>query len=542
MDALQASAPLVRANVQFLQARIGNQAVQRLLRAGSISLPRIQRNGTGIAADEASDQYVGEASSVITDTEWNRRNPKQRAQDLISLASRRLEALGMPRITGALGFNLSGGTNAAFIPAVWFIQMAERMVTDDRTAEGRARLVAAIYHEARHAEQYYRVAAMLARDGGKDAGTIKDELKLRADIAEAAAKDGAEQAQRKRPKKGTALAGEAERRQKEEAGWHQAMMLYQVMSQEKKKIDDEYDAAQRDYKRDPTDQGIQARYRMAWDQRRQAYIMYQKTAVELDAWAIQGRVEEKLGFTANTLETEMEDMARHERDPRLASRTKPQGPQEKAVGTPSVALGVYLTAPTIQSPTPIPSSATTNTPTGIGNPGRSRQRIIPPVQSLVNNTNTPSLPEATTDAPPLASPTSPSPLTPPTLTPTGIGNPGRPRQPIIPPARTLVNTNTGIGNPGRSRQRIIPPVQSLVNTPSLPGATTNTPRPDLPGNSPTPDAQPSSVTVFTKDTEDPLNLHLKRIQRHAVPPELDEVVADAKQDRGNAKEPDEDHR
>ena len=124
--------------------------------------------------------------------------------------------------------------------------------------------------------------------------------------------------------------GAEQRREYAEAkAWHEASTRYRDMTIKKDETEKEYYAAKATQATDPE------RYKAAWLQYRQAYKLYQSTAVEADAWAVGGKVESQLGFKPNDLETELAKMPA---DPRtfkaITTGDTPSTPlRSRAIGT-----------------------------------------------------------------------------------------------------------------------------------------------------------------------------------------------------------------
>jgi hypothetical protein len=335
-----------------MQRTAGNRAVQRLLaaRAAAVAPPvnggtvSIQRNGTGLADAGAVGQFTANITAPIAAWDSYGDDLEKRQRALFEPATRQLEALGAPRITSLLKHEHYGGesTYAAFMPATWMVLINPSGLRANASDEAKARLAGTIYHEIRHAEQYYRIARMLA---GKGAETELSTLGLRADVIAHARKNPLSRPQQsKQPKRGAfesdekfqsrmadfQQGAEQEREYQEAKAWHEATIRYHDMTVKKDETEKEYYAAKATADTDPE------RYKAAWLQYRQAYKLYQSTAVEADAWAVGGKVEFQLGFQPNTLETELAKMPA---DPRTfkpigAATSTPQPPMRpRAVGT-----------------------------------------------------------------------------------------------------------------------------------------------------------------------------------------------------------------
>jgi hypothetical protein len=334
--------------IQQMQRSAGNRAVQRLLagRAAAVTPPisgrpnavSVQRNGTGLAGAGAIGEFTANIKAPLAAWDSHGADLEKRQRALFEPATRQLEALGAPRITSMLKHEHYGGdsTFAAFMPATWMVLINPRGLQANATDEEKARVAGAIYHEIRHAEQYFRIARMLAGEGAEQELSA---LGLRADVVAQARKNPLPRPQ-SAPKKGLLESDkefgpreqgfkEQQREYQEAKAWHEATIRYHFMTVKKDETEKEYYAAKATQATDPE------RYKAAWLQYRQAYKLYQSTAVEADAWAVGGKVESQLGFKPNTLETELAKMPA---DPRtfkpITTGDTPSTPlRSRAIGT-----------------------------------------------------------------------------------------------------------------------------------------------------------------------------------------------------------------
>ena len=144
-------------------------------KAGPRTLPILIPQG--LATEAQLDAYTSDVKGKHA--ELAKETPAQRATELLALINARLAAVGVPPCT--LGKE-SGGDASQFHAGDWTIDMSARELADP---DGAA---ATIYHEARHAEQAFRIARMLA-GRGKNAAQIAAELGLeKTEIADAAVK------------------------------------------------------------------------------------------------------------------------------------------------------------------------------------------------------------------------------------------------------------------------------------------------------------------------------------------------------------------
>jgi hypothetical protein len=111
---------------------------------------------TGIQEPGNIEQYVhevwGEANSCM--------DPSVRAAAVIGHINEQLATQGVPAI--GWRFEASHGTGAVFDFLTWYVELGDSPysmdVADNATPDQQAWQVQAVYHEARHAEQWYRMA------------------------------------------------------------------------------------------------------------------------------------------------------------------------------------------------------------------------------------------------------------------------------------------------------------------------------------------------------------------------------------------------
>lgn len=175
-----------------LQRTIGNQAVQQLISTSSSARSaKIQRAEIGLEQSESSDSFVGKGYAYWSNDANKDKSVSDYASHLIKLVNAELGKFGVPatkhdfRTTGDVG---------AFRKYEWTIyfntdQLNENGATVGALSQKHAADIAdTVYHEARHAEQAYRVARMLAGQG-KSGDDIASELFIPAEVAEKALSD-----------------------------------------------------------------------------------------------------------------------------------------------------------------------------------------------------------------------------------------------------------------------------------------------------------------------------------------------------------------
>jgi hypothetical protein len=140
---------------------------------------------SGMGAHFAVEQYVGVAKKLQEN--WARLpSPRSRAMVLVNGANFELAHFDVP-VVGCKMTHLDTD-NGQFDSADWVLDLNperfEKATVDDSEAADVARTV---YHEARHAEQDFRMARMLAARP-MSASAIAEKLDMRDDVAAAAKK------------------------------------------------------------------------------------------------------------------------------------------------------------------------------------------------------------------------------------------------------------------------------------------------------------------------------------------------------------------
>jgi hypothetical protein len=181
--------------VSQLQRTYGNSYVQRLLKFGPNSGPAVSRK---VEAGIVQRAPTGIATAVITrvfatnaNTFWKEVSNKDKPlKDLADFLMQKVnEKLPYP----CQPVYASSGDTGAFSRVKWTIEMntsafSKRGITKvgDLNKDEVADIVDTIYHEARHAEQAFRIAQMKAKEG-KTAQQIVTAMSIPAVVAAAAA-------------------------------------------------------------------------------------------------------------------------------------------------------------------------------------------------------------------------------------------------------------------------------------------------------------------------------------------------------------------
>jgi hypothetical protein len=138
---------------------------------------------SGLADQERTEEFVGQAQAVEAD--WaTLGDAQQRADRLMEAVNQHLRDSDVPECTSRLT-NL--GNNAGeFSFQNWRIDLGQlpfgrATITNEEAAD----IANTVYHEARHAEQWFRIAQMLA-GRGRSAAQIAREMFIQPEIAQAA--------------------------------------------------------------------------------------------------------------------------------------------------------------------------------------------------------------------------------------------------------------------------------------------------------------------------------------------------------------------
>jgi len=159
---------------------------------------------TGIATQLALDRYVAAAKQVEQD--WTSLDPDGRANRLGDAANAELAAIGVPEVGVRLKY--LGAPEGRFDNLPWNIDLNATRFDPSTTTTGRMATVAStVYHESRHAEQWFRMARLEAGQG-KNAAAIASELDIAPRVAAAAEK--------------SPLTGDSQQA-KEAATWHKSV-------------------------------------------------------------------------------------------------------------------------------------------------------------------------------------------------------------------------------------------------------------------------------------------------------------------------------
>jgi Putative peptidoglycan binding domain len=142
---------------------------------------------TGLARDEAVDGYVDDAYGTV----YSSMSAQDRAEALMVAANEQLVAAGVPALKFPPTWGASGSTWATFTFRSWTLDLNpanfDPTYYDTLSADDQNDVAETIYHEARHAEQWFRMARERAGLGATQADL--EALGHPSDIAAAAIAD-----------------------------------------------------------------------------------------------------------------------------------------------------------------------------------------------------------------------------------------------------------------------------------------------------------------------------------------------------------------
>jgi hypothetical protein len=281
-----------------LQRSAGNAAVADAL---SVSrAPAQEPELSGIGADFAVDQYAGVAQKLREN--WARLTPYARAQMLVTTVNFELSHVDVPSATFELSDKLQPQTAGEFVANKdqdeWAFLLNKTQFSDpspdaiDQQGEGSPGLAQTVYHEGRHAEQWFRIARMKAGMKWK-AKIIADWLGIPARIAKEAVKhplkaDGPETREAEAWLGGeTGSRGEGTAKSYDRLDEMQSKLLAAQAAQ--KRVEDDSNASEADKKKAAALVDLREK---RFNEARAAYL---KIPMEADAWKVGGRAESALG-------------------------------------------------------------------------------------------------------------------------------------------------------------------------------------------------------------------------------------------------------
>jgi hypothetical protein len=156
-------------------------------KAGPRTMPRVFPSGLNAAGE--GEQFAEDAQAGVLD-EWDNLGDAQtRATALVQRVNERLVAAGVPAVTVVVYDGDSPRESGSFDFSTWTMQLNRlRLELGGLSQNDAAQLVDTVYHEARHTEQWFRMAQLRAGQGLSAAG-ITAELQVPRRIAAAARAD-----------------------------------------------------------------------------------------------------------------------------------------------------------------------------------------------------------------------------------------------------------------------------------------------------------------------------------------------------------------
>lgn len=264
-----------------LQRSAGNAAVARAISVQRA--PAKEDDLGGIGARFAVDQYAGVAKKL--ETVWGRLTPYSRANALVNAANFELAHIDVPNVE--LKVDKVDSADAVFVKEDWKMTVDRGTMSsptvDDATM---AQSASNVYHEARHAEQAFLVARLLAGRKLK-VDEIVDTFEIRADIAAKATQQPLRAPGRERTLAKRILASEAG------AGKAYNVKLFEDW----KAIEKNLDAAELAWKNapdGPAKDKLKAKVDLEQAAYDAAYKEYREQAHEADAWKVGDAVKDRI--------------------------------------------------------------------------------------------------------------------------------------------------------------------------------------------------------------------------------------------------------
>lgn len=151
-------------------------------KAGPRTLPRIFRGGLNVEGE--GEAFGGEVQTGVIDEWATLATAEARRDRLVELVNVRLATAGVPAVTPVFDTNANNAGSFGF--RTWVMRIGQTRLGGDSISEDDAREIAdTVYHEARHTEQWFRMAQLRAAQG-LGAAAIALELGIPARIARAA--------------------------------------------------------------------------------------------------------------------------------------------------------------------------------------------------------------------------------------------------------------------------------------------------------------------------------------------------------------------
>jgi hypothetical protein len=235
----------------------------------------------GLEAEERVDKFV-EQSREVQDQWADLDDAQARADALMEAVNEQLTDSEVPQCEYVLE-ELDSGTVAQFDFATWTIELGQEAFEQDVLSnEETADAANTVYHEARHAEQWYRMAQMLAGQG-KTADEIVDDMGIPAEVAAEAVGDPLD------PESMEALIAD---------GWYES--VYGSSAKQRNRIFKELEAADKELEKaheafnDNPSQANERRLQRARERRQKAFDAYHDLPEENDAHRVGDTISARL--------------------------------------------------------------------------------------------------------------------------------------------------------------------------------------------------------------------------------------------------------
>jgi len=143
-------------------------------------------SGIGLSADKNAKEFVEEFKKLQKD--WPKLKPSEREQRIEDIANKQLKKSGVPAV-GVVPEKLPKGNGGHLDFNNWQLALNEDMLNSSSLSDVDAKEFAnTVYHESRHAEQWYLMAQKRASDG-QNATKIRDEMTIPGKVAKEAEKN-----------------------------------------------------------------------------------------------------------------------------------------------------------------------------------------------------------------------------------------------------------------------------------------------------------------------------------------------------------------
>lgn len=148
-------------------------------KAGPRTLPRIFQHGLNVTGQ--GEKFGGEMQTGVVDAWATLATAEARRDALVKLVNKRLENAAVPTVTPA--FDANPNNLGSFNFPSWTMRLGRAALDAPSLTEQDARdLADTVYHEARHTEQWFRMAQLRAAQG-LEAPAIAAELGIQGTIA-----------------------------------------------------------------------------------------------------------------------------------------------------------------------------------------------------------------------------------------------------------------------------------------------------------------------------------------------------------------------